>query len=271
MRVLAASLLAASIIDPATVQNLLENYFYLGLLGVLVVASLGIPIPEDIPLIAAGVILKLHPESATWIGAFATAMVGIMSGDLVLYTVGRWWGKDVVNHSSVNWIITPARFTRACDSFRRWGVWFVFFGRFVMGVRAVMCLTAGATRYPYWRFFLADFAGAVICVPLFIGLGYVFAEHLRSLYQWLAEIQGALIGVVVLLVAGFLIYEYRRFTGERKADALAAEAAQASTPEVTASAEATIVRPTDAVRPADSVGPIAKNLRPGGAIAGVER
>jgi membrane protein DedA with SNARE-associated domain len=205
------AVLVVAMLAPEQVQSLLEQYFYAGLLGILVIASLGLPIPEDVPLIAAGVVLRLHPDTASWPLTLLTALVGIMSGDLVLYSIGRFWGRDVVKHKSVQWIITPERFAKAEAYFRRWGVWFCFFGRFIMGIRAVMCMVAGATHFPYWRFFLADFAGALLSVPLFVGLGYAFANALKELMSALAEVHGAAIIVVVLGVAAFAFWEFRRF------------------------------------------------------------
>ena len=212
LRALFFAPLAYGLVDPQTIISLVEQWFYPALLGTLVIASLGLPIPEDIPLIAAGVVLKLQPQSASWAGALLTALAGIMSGDLVLYMMGRRWGRDVVNHRSVNWIITPERYQYAMNSFRKRGVWFVFFGRFVMGIRAVMCLTAGATHFPYWRFFLADLAGAVLSIPLFVVLGYLFADTLAILFKRLAEIQGAVAAVVVIGGGLFVWYEYRKFS-----------------------------------------------------------
>lgn len=208
--------LPLAVIDAGQVQALLEQYFYFGLLGILVIASLGLPIPEDIPLIAAGVVLKLQPETANWGLTILTALLGIMSGDLVLYTVGRWWGRDVVQHKAVSWLITPALFARAERYFHKYGAWFCFFGRFIVGIRAVMCMTAGATRYPYWRFFLADFSGALLSVPFFIGLGYVFAHALEDLFHWIAEVQGVALIVVAVAVIGFVLWELRRIRSARK-------------------------------------------------------
>jgi membrane protein DedA with SNARE-associated domain len=193
----------------ADMQSLMEHAFYPVLLGVLVIASLGVPIPEDVPLLAAGAILHTHPGVASWSGTLSLALCGIMSGDLILYSLGRLWGPSVVAHKSVGWIITPDRFERMQHGFRRWGVWMVFFGRFVVGVRAVMCLTAGATRYPYWRFFLSDFSAAMIFVPVCVWLGYWSAGMLSRAKFMLHTVQGALVAAALVLIIAFIIYEVR--------------------------------------------------------------
>lgn len=208
-------LVAAS--EMATMQGWLQQAFYPALFLILVIASLGVPIPEDIPLIAAGVLLRTHgrvgtePGIASWPGTLIVALVGIMVGDLVLYALGRRWGPEVVNHRSVRWIVTPDRFTRLSRKFMVHGTWFCFFGRFLMGVRAAMCLTAGATRFPYWRFFIADFAGALLSVPLFVCLGYWFAGMIPTLQAYISGVQAVLtlVGVVVVAIL-FVVYRSRK-------------------------------------------------------------
>lgn len=211
--------LSLAVAGAATLQSWLESAFYPTLLGILCIASLGLPIPEDIPLICAGVVLKTHPGVATWAGTMLTALIGIMIGDLVLYTAGRRWGRDVFRHRSVNWIITPDRFERAISSFHRYGMWYCFFGRFFMGVRAVMCITAGVTHFPYWRFFLADFSGALLSVPLFIALGYFGAHALPTVRKYVVGAQGILLVGAIIVVALVVILRLRRRRKRRAAAA----------------------------------------------------
>ncbi len=213
MLAVATLLLAAGEFD--RVEDWMQQAYYPALLVILVVASLGVPIPEDIPLIVAGVLLRTHPNIASPHGTFLVALIGIMTGDLVLYSLGRRWGPEVVNHRSVRWMITPERFTRVARRFRVHGTWFCFFGRFLVGVRAVMCLTAGATGFPYWRFFLADFAGALLSIPLFITLGYWFAGMIPTLEAYLSRAEAlAWAAAIVGIVVAALVYRARR---QRKA------------------------------------------------------
>jgi membrane protein DedA with SNARE-associated domain len=210
MRALLLASLIVALPNASSVEAWMAQAFYPVLLGILVVASLGLPIPEDIPLIAAGVLLKTTPGVATWPGTVGVALLGIMSGDLVLYTLGRRWGRDVITHRSVNWLITPRLFEKAVDSFQRRGMWYCFFGRFFMGIRAVMCITAGATRYPYWKFFIADFCGALLSVPLFIGLGYAFADMLPTLRGYMANVEWVLLGLLGVGIALYVYFEIRK-------------------------------------------------------------
>lgn len=211
MRAVPLIICLATIADMGPIQGSMQHAFYPVLLLVLVVASLGVPIPEDIPLIAAGVLLNTHPGIATWEGTLAVALVGIMSGDLVLYGLGRRWGPDVVNHRLVRRLISRRRFLRLSERFHRHGIWVVFVGRFIVGLRAAMCMTAGATRFPRARFFLADLAGALVSIPLFVGLGYWFADVVPTLRAYVVGAQELLVaGLVAAVAIGLLLYRRRR-------------------------------------------------------------
>jgi membrane protein DedA with SNARE-associated domain len=211
VRLLLALSALLSISEEAALEGWMQQAFYPVLLSILVLASLGVPIPEDVPLIVSGVLLRTHPGIASWPGMLLVALVGVMIGDLVLYTLGRRWGRDVASHRSVSWLITPKRFAWATGEFHRYGMWFCFFGRFMMGVRAAMCLTAGATHFPYWRFFLADFTAALLSVPLLTYLGYWFAGMIPTLQEYLTAAQAVLWGggALAILVL-MLLYRRRR-------------------------------------------------------------
>jgi membrane protein DedA with SNARE-associated domain len=184
----------------------MQHAFYPVLLLVLLAASLGVPIPEDVPLIAAGVILSQHPGLATWTGTLLIALLGIMCGDVILYVLGGRWGPEVCQHRWVNWLITPARLERMSQRFNRYGMWMCFFGRFFMGVRAAMCITAGVTRLPFWRFVLADLAGALLSIPLFVWLGYWFASMVPTLRAYVHLTEWVLLAIALVILLGFIAY-----------------------------------------------------------------
>ncbi len=210
MDLLSPATILAIGLNAETVGVWMEHAFYPALLGILVIASLGLPIPEDVPLIAAGVILHLHPEAASWTGTLLVALLGIMSGDVILYSAGRRWGRDVFRHRSVSWLITPERLEGMTERFHRHGMWMCFIGRFFMGIRAVMCITAGVTRFKFWKFFLADFVGALLSVPLFVVLGFAFANMLPRLREYIVGVNSVILVLFAVLTVGFVWYEIRK-------------------------------------------------------------
>jgi membrane protein DedA with SNARE-associated domain len=219
VRLLAVASLAFFLAEGSVIQGWMEEAFYPVLLAVLVLASLGLPIPEDIPLIAAGVLLHEEPGIASWPGTLLVALLGVMIGDIVLYRLGWSWGPDVVGHRLVRRVLTPERFEKATAQFHKYGMWFCFGGRFLMGVRAGMCLTAGATRFRWWRFLLADLAGAILSVPFFVFLGFWSAGMIPHLRRYVVGVEWALLAVVAVIVGVVVFYRRRRARLRRAARA----------------------------------------------------
>ena len=90
----------------AILQELLQRFTYLGILAALLLSSLGVPIPEEMPIVAAGILS--HEGLARWWLALPVCVVGVLSGDMVLYWAGRRWGDRVLGWP-VRCLLTPAR------------------------------------------------------------------------------------------------------------------------------------------------------------------
>ena len=72
----------------AILQELLARFTYGGILAGLLLGSLGLPIPEEVPILAAGVLS--HEGLARWWLALPVCLLGVLSGDVVLYWAERW-------------------------------------------------------------------------------------------------------------------------------------------------------------------------------------
>jgi membrane protein DedA with SNARE-associated domain len=73
-----------------TLQGFVEQFTDLGIFALLFLGSLGVPIPEEMSISAAAVLS--HAGLARWWGALPVCLLGVLSGDVVLYWVGWHWG-----------------------------------------------------------------------------------------------------------------------------------------------------------------------------------
>ncbi len=161
------------------VERLIAYSPYAGILAALTLGSLGAPIPEEIPIVTAGMLAR-H-EVVRWWVALPLCLVGVLSGDIVLYWAGRHWGDQVLKLRPVRYILDPVRRQKLTAGYRKHGLIIVFAARHVMGLRAAAFLTAGIARIPFWKFLAADGAAAGYGVPLNFGLAYLFADRVHDL------------------------------------------------------------------------------------------
>lgn len=86
-----------------TLQQFVDTFTYLGVFVALLLGSLGVPIPEEMPIIAAA---ALSYEGVTrWWFALPICLIGVLSGDMVLYWAGRHWGEQLLNWRLVRFVL----------------------------------------------------------------------------------------------------------------------------------------------------------------------
>jgi len=160
-------------------QEFVNNFTYLGIFAVLLLGSLGVPIPEEMPIIAAAVLS--HEGLVGWWLALPVCLLGVLSGDMVLYWAGRHWGEQILNWRLVRLALSPAREQWLKAAFRRHALKTVVTARHVPGVRAAAFLTAGSAGVPFWKFLVADGGAALFGVPLAFGLAYFFTDQIKAI------------------------------------------------------------------------------------------
>ena len=205
-------------------QEFVDNFTHLGIFTVLLLGSLGVPIPEEMPIIAAAVLS--HAHIVRWWLALPVCLLGVLSGDMVLYWVGRHWGERVLDWRLVRWVLPPAREQWLKAAYRRHALKTVVMGRHLIGLRAAAFLTAGTARVPFWKFVAADAGAALFGVSLTFGLAYFFTEQIHAIMadvhraeRWLG-LAGLLV-LAAMLVAG--VWRWYRRVGKERLDEEPAE------------------------------------------------
>src|SRR5262245_26986913 len=158
------------------VRTFIENFTYLGIFLVLFGAGLGLPIPEEAPVLVAGALA--HEDVIRWWIALPVCIAGVLSGDIVLYWVGHHWGERILEWRMVRYVLTREREERLMNAYRRHGVKIVFTARHVMGLRAAAFMTAGIAHIPFWKFMLVDVVAALVGVPVGFGIAFLFTDQL---------------------------------------------------------------------------------------------
>ncbi|MBP0460776.1 DedA family protein [Streptomyces montanisoli] len=175
------------------------------LVGVVIgVESLGIPLPGEIVLVAAALLASQQGHINPYILA-ACASAGAVAGDSTGYLIGRkggrpllaWLARKFPKHFGESQVGTAER------SFERWGMWAVFFGRFVALLRIFAGPLAGVLKMPYWKFLIANLLGGVVWAGgttlIVYEVGKV-AEAWLKRFSYLGLVLAVVIGVASMLV-----------------------------------------------------------------------
>ncbi len=186
---------------------------YLALLVFLVLCGLGNPVPEDLALITSG--YMIHTGTINLLPALVVCYLGVLAGDTILYGFGCYYGQKVIAHPRFLRMIPLRRVELIRKKFHRWGHWTVLLARFLVGFRAPTFLLSGVMHIRFSKFILLDGIGALVSVPLFIGLGIMFGSNMDMLRHNLGQIQHWLIVLGVGVIGSGLLVLWWRSRGER--------------------------------------------------------
>jgi len=187
-------------------EFLLANGSYLAIVLVLILTGSGLPIPEEVPIIAAGV-LSSHQQLDPWL-ALAACLFGALAGDCLMYWIGYHFGRSVVReHRWWAHFVKPEREAQMEQMIERHGLKVLFLARFLVVIRSPVYLSAGILRLPFRRFLLIDLFCATAVIGTFFGLSYRYGRHIS---QWIHRAEVLLTVVVMLALLGTAIYFWRR-------------------------------------------------------------
>ncbi|WP_432784588.1 Inner membrane protein YabI [Oligella sp. MSHR50489EDL] len=125
---------------------------------------IGLFVPATVILVAAGALIGADALPFWPISIAAT--IGCFLGDNVSYYIGRKARFGLLN--SVIYKKHRNLILRSHLLFRKFGVYAVFFGRFLGPLRSTVATVAGILRVPFFKFQIANFSSAVIWPPLYM-------------------------------------------------------------------------------------------------------
>lgn len=182
-----------------TLINELLLYGYPVLWISIFVASVGVPLPISLVLLAAGAFAAL--------GDFNVILLAVISisasvcGDNAGYFIGRRWGwRVLIWLEQPRWhrFVSPRSIEHSRMYFKRRGGWAIFLSRFLFSaLGGIINLLSGTNLYPYRRFLLYDVAGEIVNALLPLSLGYIFGAS----WEAIGDIFGAVSGLALALLA----------------------------------------------------------------------
>jgi membrane protein DedA with SNARE-associated domain len=151
--------------------------------GVFVGAGFGLPIPEEVAIVGAGLWTAAKVDSYPlyrWL-MLPVCIVGVLIADIVLYSIGRFFGTRLLDRAWFARFVSKEKRERIEQNFDHYGVNILLFGRLLPGIRSPLFIIAGTMRLPVSRFVVADGLGAVLGNGLLFFLAFWFGDQFKEL------------------------------------------------------------------------------------------
>jgi membrane protein DedA with SNARE-associated domain len=189
-----------------TVDSWLETYGYLVVFLLVMIESIGVPVPGETALIGAALYAgSTHKLEIWWVIAVAAAAAII--GDNIGFAIGRYGGAKVLLRHGHRIRLHEGRLKIGIWVFRRHGGKVVFWGRFVSVLRTYAAFLAGTNQMPWPRFLFFNAAGGIVWATLF-GVGYYLFGSVLERLSTAIDITLGVLGALV--VVGFVIWMRRK-------------------------------------------------------------
>ena len=180
---------------------------YYVLLSMLLACGFGLPMPEDIILVSGGILSALGVVDF-WL-VTTLCLIGVLGGDSGVFFIGRFFGPSLKRSRFFRRFVSEKADIKVAEAYRKHGNKVIFLARFMPGLRMPMFMTAGIYQISFWRFIAFNGGAALISVPLWIYVGFLFGKNLRGLVVLVQQFQTVIFAVMAILVIGIVIHIFR--------------------------------------------------------------
>ena len=193
-----------------SLEHFVSDYGVVAVMGILLLESMGAPVPGESLLIFAALLAGRGELSLP--GLLIAAWAGSVLGDNIGYWIGRSLGRAAISRYGARIGLTAARFDAVAGVFARYGAVTVAFARFVNVLRQLNGVVAGALGMEWQRFLFFNMLGAALWVAVWVLGAFYLSEHISVITQ-LAHHVGIAGGVTVaaaLLITVLVLWRRRR-------------------------------------------------------------
>ncbi len=180
------------------------QYAYLGIAVMLLVSVAGVPLPEDLVVIATGVMAERG--AVELLPAWLTVYFAILLADAVTFHIGWYFGHAVVHRRWVKRILHPRRVFWARRQIHEHGAWGIAAARFIPGSRSPVLIISGMMHIKRWKWLLADASTLVVTSCAQLAVGWLLSKSIDRLAQQRTILIVIFIAIGVSVILAYAAY-----------------------------------------------------------------
>lgn len=184
-------------------KDLVEHLGYGGIFLATLIESTFVPIPAEVTMIPAGMLVAQGVFNY-W-GVLAASTMGVIVGSLLNYLFGYYFGRSLLLKYGKYIFIKHKHIHKTERFFKKFGWMAAFTGRLLPGLRHYIAFVAGIAKMPVRPFMGATALGGLIWMWILLQVG--FMAQLKAEKNGEADVTTAMeIAVAVILVITGIAY-----------------------------------------------------------------
>ncbi len=188
------------------VTHLLTTYGYAAVFALVAAESLGIPLPGETILIAAGTYAGSTHKLSIWL-VFAVAAAAAIIGDNIGFWIGDKGGYRLLRRYGHYVRVDETRIKVGRYIFDRHGAKVVFLGRFVSVLRTYAAFLAGTNRMHWRRFLPYNATGGIVWAAIYSFSSYAAGNAINKVSGPVDV--GLGISAVAVIVGAIVVVRHR--------------------------------------------------------------
>ncbi|WP_166245411.1 DedA family protein [Paenibacillus turpanensis] len=169
------------------IEKIVETFGYWGVFGLIALENIFPPIPSEVILTFSGFMTTRTALSVMGVVFFST--LGSVAGAVILYGIGRQLDEARMEYIVERWgkylRLTKQDLHKTNAWFTKYGVWTVFFCRFVPLIRSLISIPAGMVRMNIGLFLLLTTLGTLIWNFALVYVGTIAGESWESIVAYM--------------------------------------------------------------------------------------
>lgn len=193
-------------------MGIIEEYGYIGILLLIALENIFPPIPSEVILTFGGYMTTTTNLTVSGVATYST--IGSVMGAVILYGIGLLINVNRMEKIMDKWghilRLTRKDLYKANDWFSKYGVWTVFFCRFIPLIRSLISIPAGMSRMNFVLFFLLTTAGTFIWNLTLVKIGAIAGKSWESIVGFMDIYSNVIYGLLIFLILfGILLIKKR--------------------------------------------------------------
>lgn len=197
---------------------------YTGVVLMMVLSGFGLPIPEEVTLISLGLLafMGANPDHfpPPYPGApvvdpteaAIVASIAVFGADFLIYCIGRFGGRRVIQHPRLQRFFPATMLTKAEAFVKKYGALATGLFRFTPGVRFPEHLLCGMLKFPAWKFAMIDGLAVAISVPTQVLL---LAHYGEPILEAVKKFKIVVFGALGLLLIAYIALKLKNYYASR--------------------------------------------------------
>ncbi len=180
---------------------------YSVLLVLMILEALGLPVPSEVVMPLAGYFSSQGDYN--FIGAVMVGTAGAMIGSFIDYFIALLVGEEVLLRYGKYIKLNQTNMNKMYLWFSKYGIFAVFFSRFLPAIRALISYPAGLARMSLPKFFVATFAGQLIWNGVLAYVGFLFGRNYSTIVSQIDHVTYIIALILILvLIAVIILYKH---------------------------------------------------------------